>query len=125
MNQGNLAITLKHLGYLRGNAGLHADALAFFEESLSIIRNLAAADPTNADYAVDLFDLLQASGQAQRQLGRHDAAIAFYAEAEELCAEWLARQPLSGEWRDRSHSTIAVIQAMIAAQESQESADAP
>jgi tetratricopeptide (TPR) repeat protein len=73
-------------------------ARAAFDESLSIVRNLAARDPGNAGWARDVSVSLNKLGDVAVAQGDLSAARAAYAEDLEIARTLAARDPGNAAW---------------------------
>jgi tetratricopeptide (TPR) repeat protein len=71
-----LAYATENLGIVLYNQRRFAEAVRQFEASLRPMESLAAIEPNNADYQKELSNVLAWLADAQRDLGRLDAAIA-------------------------------------------------
>ena len=100
---------------LRLAAGDRLGALAAYDESLAIIRRLAAAEPRNAGWQRDLGVTLVDAGDIRFAGGDRTGALAAYEESLAIRRKLIASEPGNAEWlRDVSVSLERIGEVRLA-----------
>jgi tetratricopeptide (TPR) repeat protein len=73
--------------------------MAAYEESLAIMRKLAAADPGNADWQRDVSVSLEKIGDVRLAAGDRAAALAAYEESLAIMRKLVAADPRNAQWQ--------------------------
>ena len=94
---------------LRRRTGDQDGMMAAYEESLALVRQLVARDPTNAPYKRDLVIALQRIADQKLLAGDEDAALALFEEAEGVVRGLAASDP--GNQGYQSDLAIAIEKA--------------
>src|SRR5260221_12657570 len=84
---------LNKRGDIKLQAGDQAGALAAYQESLDIVRKLAAQDPGSAEAQRDLALSLDRLGDIKRQAGDQAGALAAYQESLDIRRKLAAQDP--------------------------------
>jgi tetratricopeptide (TPR) repeat protein len=92
-------VSLHRVGDVRLAAADRAGALAAYEESLAIVRALAAADPGNAGRQRDLAADLSKLGNVRLAAGDRAAALALYEESLGIMRRLVAADPGNAGWQ--------------------------
>jgi tetratricopeptide (TPR) repeat protein len=90
---------LHRVGDVRLAAGDRAGALAAYEESLGIVRALAAADPGNAGRQRDLAADLSKIGNVRLATGDRAGALALYEESLAIVRRLVVADPGNAAWQ--------------------------
>ena len=89
----------RQVGDVRLAAGDRAGALAAYEESLAIMRKLAAADPGNAGWQRDLSVSPHQVGDVRLAAGDRAGALAAYEESLSVARKLFATDPGNAGWQ--------------------------
>ena len=92
-----MSVALIKIGDVRLAAGDRAGALTAYEESLSISRKLAAADPGNAAWQRGLYVSLTKIGDVRLLTGDRTGALASYEEGLAIMRKLAAADPGNAE----------------------------
>jgi Flp pilus assembly protein TadD len=84
---------------MRLDEGDRAGALSAFEESLLIMRRLAAADPGNGGLQRDVSVSLNDIGNVRRAAGNRTGALAAYEESLSIMRKLAASDPHNARWQ--------------------------
>jgi tetratricopeptide (TPR) repeat protein len=94
-----VSVSLTKLGDLRLATHDRAAALAAYEESLAIKRQLTAADPGNAHWQRDLSVSLNKVGRVRLDTGNDARALAAYEEGLAIMRKLVAADPGNAQWQ--------------------------
>ena len=94
-----MSVSLDKVGDVRLAAGDRAGALAAYEESLAIMRKLAAADPGNAGWQRDVSVSLDKVGDVRLAAGDRAGALAAYEESLAIRRKLAAADPGNAGWQ--------------------------
>ncbi|MDG1208297.1 MAG: tetratricopeptide repeat protein, partial [Paracoccaceae bacterium] len=94
----DVSFSLNNVGNIRVAAGDRDGALAAYEESLAIFRDLSARDPGNARWARDVSVSLNKVGDIRVAAGDRDGALAAYEESLAIARDLSARDPGNAGW---------------------------
>jgi predicted negative regulator of RcsB-dependent stress response len=111
-----MSLSLNKVGDVLLAAGDQAGARVTYEESLAIMRKLAAADPGNAEWQRDLSVSLGKVGDVLLAAGDHAGALSAYDESLGVRRKLVAADPGNAQWqRDLSVSFERVGDALLEA----------
>jgi tetratricopeptide (TPR) repeat protein len=94
-----VSVSLNKVGNVRLAAGDRAGALSAYEESLAILRKLAAADPGNAGWQRDVSVSLEKVGDVRLAAGDRTGALSAYEESLAISRKLAAADPGNAQWQ--------------------------